>query len=367
MTRSITRRAARAAFLAIAGGLAACEIPSEAPILQQTWVVPGDSIAVGVAQVLPDSIAVNGGGTAFIVGARAPVVVATSLGALCAQPACQSGGAVVAPVPAFTSPVGLLDNTVSLPAAITSATVTSGTLNISVTNNLGFDPLRPNGTGAVAYGQISVTITSGAVNSTTNFNGATQAMPTAAVTDLTVPLPTGVYTGSITVAVSVNVPAGDPASMSSSNSFSVSSALSVITVSQATVVVINESIATAPTQYDLEDVDFADQVESGGFIIDIINPLTASAAVTLAISAPAQGSDPAVLINKNINIAATPTSSVTVTLSQSELQSLVGKTGVQMTVTGLANGTAAGNTVTVTPSARIVLHTKLQLILNVGA
>ena len=212
-----------------------------------------------------------------------------------------------------------------------------------------------------------MTITSGAVNSTTNFNGATQAMPTAAVTDLTVPLPTGVYTGSITVAVSVNVPAGDPASMSSSNSFSVSSALSVITVSQATVVVINESIATAPTQYDLEDVDFADQVESGGFIIDIINPLTASAAVTLAISAPAQGSDPAVLINKNINIAATPTSSVTVTLSQSELQSLVGKTGVQMTVTGLANGTAAGNTVTVTPSARIVLHTKLQLILNVGA
>lgn len=349
------------------GVLAACEIPSEAPILQQTWVVPGDSVAVNVSQILPANIAVNVGGTAFFITMPAPVVISTTLGALCAQPACQSGGAVVAPVPAFTSPVGLLSNTVSLPATVTAATVTAGTMNVSVTNNLGFDPLRPNGTGAVAYGQVSVTITSGAVNATTNFNGATQAMPTAAITDLAVPLPTGAYTGNITVAVSVTVPAGNPASMSASNGFSVSSSVTGLSVSQATVVVTNESITTAPTQYDLEDVDFADQVESGGFILDITNPFTAAADVTLAISAPAQGGSPAVLINKNINIAATPASTVTIPLSKAELQSLVGKTGVAMAITGTANGTGAGNTVSVTPSARIILHTKVQLILNVGA
>ncbi len=346
--------------------LAACDFPSEAPILQQTWVVPGDSVAVNVAQILPNNISMAAGGGAFVVTVPLPAAFSTTLGALCAQPACQSGATVSAPVPAFTSSGATLTRTVTFPATVASATVTGGTVTLLVNNNLGFDPLRPNGA-SPAYGTMTVTITNGATNTATNFNGATQAMPNGAVTNLSVPVPAGTYATSFSVSIAFNVPASSGNySLAASNSISVTPSVDNLTVSQASVVVVNESINTTPSSFDMDDVDFADQVEGGGLILDVVNPFTASATGSLVVAAPAQGADPAVNISKPFNIAATPTSTVSITLSKAELQSLVGKTGVTMSVTGNATGTGAGNTVTVTPTSRITLRTKVQLILNVG-
>lgn len=366
MSPSIARNAWRSALMVPLGLLAACEIPSDAPILQQTWIIPSDSITVGVAEILPTNVALNGGGTAFVVTVAAPAAINSTLGALCTQPVCQSGVTVVAPVPAFTSSGGLLGTTVSFPAGVNAATVTSGTLNLSVNNTLGFDPLRPNGASA-PFGSIAITLTSGSTTSTTTFTGSTNTLPTGATTLLAVPMPTGVYTGTVAVSSVLAVPAGGSGSLNSANAISIGTTIQSLTVSQATVVVNADAISTAPTDFDLEGVDFGDQVESGALLLDVTNALTAAATMNVAIAAPAQGGAGPVTITKALVIPATPTSSSTISLSKAELQSLLGKSNVTITVTGTATGTGAGNTVIVTPTQRITLRTRVRLILNVGA
>ena len=163
------------------------------------------------------------------------------------------------------------------------------------------------------------------------------------------------------------VPAGGTASLNASNGFSLTSSLLNFSVSQATVVVNNVAVNTTPTTFSLSDVDLVDQVQGGGVILDVVNPFTASAALNVVFAAPAQGTASAVTITKPINVPAQPTSSTSVTLTQSELRSLLGKTGVTIRVNGTASGTGAGNSMAVTPASRITFRTKLQLILNVGA
>lgn len=366
MSPRIVRHAVRTALLVPLGLLAACDIPSDAPILQQTWIIPSDSITVGVAEILPTNVALNGGGTAFVVTVAAPAAINSTLGALCSQPVCQSGVAVVAPVPAFTSPGGSLGTTVSFPAGVTAATVSGGTLNLSINNTLGFDPLRPNGASA-PFGSIAITLTSGTTTSTTTFTGSTRSLPTGATTLFAVPMPTGVYTGTVAVSSVLTVPAGGSGSLASANAISIGTTVQSLTVSQATVVVNGDAVNTAPTDFDLSGVDFGDQVESGGLLLDVTNGLAASANMSVAISAPAQDGAGPVTVTKALVIPATPTSSSTISLNRTELQSLLGKSNVTITVTGTATGAGAGNTVTVTPTQRITLRTRVRLILNVGA
>ena len=362
-----SRRAWRAALLVPLGIVAACDIPSEAPILQQTWVVPSDSVSVGVSEILPAGIALNGAGTAFQVTTPSPNA-STTLATLCGQPACQSGATVTAPVPAFTSPAGALQASITLPATVSSVTVTGGQLSLAVTNNLGFDPLRPNAAGA-PYGQLSVTISAngGALSATTTFSGGTRALPTGQLSTLTVPMPTGTYNGAITVSVALDVPAGDAAPLSGSNGFSVAASLVGLTVSQATVAVNNETIDTTPSDFDLSGVDFADQVESGGLQLTVLNPFTATAALTMTITAPAQGGQGPVSIVKPVNVPAAPATQLTVALTQAELRQILGKSGVSIAVAGTATGTGAGNSVAVTPTQRLTVRTSVRVVLNVGA
>lgn len=360
------RQAPRAALLVLTGLLAACEIPSEAPILQQTWIVPGDSVTVSVAQILPSNVGLNVGGTAFTVTIPAPPTFNSTLGTLCGQPACQSNVTVVAPVPAFTSSGAALSSTVTFPAGVTAATVSGGTLTLSITNNLGFDPLRTNGASA-PFGSVAVTITSGATTSTTTFAGASRTMATGATSVFAVPLPTGVYTGSIAVSLAFTVAAGGNASLNASNAISISTSVTGLTLTQATVVVNSDAVNTSPSAFDLEGADFADQVESGGLLLDIVNPFTASASMSVVIAAPAQLGSGAVSITKALVIPATPTSTATIDLTKAELQSLLGRSNVTMAVNGTATGTGAGNTVTATPTQQMTLRTRVRLVLNVGA
>lgn len=371
MTLLIPRRPRRVALLvALAGvaGVAACDIPSEVPIFQQTWIVPTDSATIGAALLLPSGVSITAGATPTFVVNTPATVVNTNLGAICSQSACQSATTVSAPNPAFTSPAGLLGSTVNLPTGVNGVTVTGGTLNVVITNNLGFDPLRPNGVNTAPYGQIVVAISSGTVARTDTVRGSsTQGLPNASATTLAVNLPTGVYAGSVSIAISLVVPAGGTANLNRSNAFALTSTLQNFGVSQATVVVNNVAVNTAPTSFSLSDVDLGERVQSGAVLLDVANPFTISAALNLLLAAPAQGGEPAVNISKPINIPAQPSSSTTVTLTQTDLQSVLGKSGVSLRVTGTASGTGTGNTTSVTPTSQITLRTRLQLILNVGA
>jgi hypothetical protein len=74
-----------------------------------------------------------------------------------------------------------------------------------------------------------------------------------------------------------------------------------------------------------------------------------------------------VSIQKSVNVAASSTTNGTIDLTQTELRSLLGKTGVSISTTGTVNGTGAGNGVTVLPTSELTIRTQLSLTINVGA
>ena len=349
-------------------GIAACDIPSEPPIFQQTWLVPADSVQVSVAELLPDSVAFNSDSSAFIVTVEG-AAFSTTLGDLCGDPACQVPGDVAVPnTPAFTSAPGDLTSTIDLPGDVAGITVSGGLLQLQVTNDLGFDPLRPNGAGSAPYGSVSIEITAGALTATTTFIGSpTVGLPDGAVTDLNVPLPVGNYTGAITIEVVIDAPQGGPATVNSTNTFAVAASVQNLAISSASVVVNALSVTNDPTEFDLEDVDLEGLVEGGGVVLTVVNPFNMTASLDLAFAAPAQDGQPAVNIVKTFDMTASGTSVVNLTLLKSELESLLGKSGVTVTVGGTATGNGPGNTVTVTPSSTITVRTQMSLTLNVGA
>ena len=361
------RRAFAAPLLTLLA-LAACDLPSEAPIFQQTWVIPTDTVTVGVEELLPDGLSLTAG-TPPAFGVSVPdALITTTFGAMCSEPACQSPVTVTAPVPAFTSPAGALSETITFPAGTLAATVTSGAMRIAVTNGLGFDPLRPNGAGSAPYGSLGITITSGAVTSTQTIVGSsTQGMPSGQTTIYTIPLPTGVYTGTIAVDAQFVVPAGNAATMQRDQVLGIVAGLQNLTVSQATVEVIAQAVTTPASDFDLEDVDLGDDVVAGGLLLEVVNPFTATATLALEFAAPAQNGQGAVSFQKTVNVAASSTTNGIITLTQTELRSLLGKTGVSITTTGTVNGTGAGNGVTVLPTSEITIRTQLSLTINVGA
>lgn len=367
-SRRRARRAASLASLATLAAFTACDVPTEAPIFQQTWIVPSDSVTVDASEIVPVGVTIGAGATPTFVFATPSANIATTLAEICGQPACQSPVTATVPTPAFSSPDGLLVASVSFPTGVEAATVTAGAFHIAITNNLGFDPLRPNGAGSAPYGQLVVTFSSGALTASYTIDGSpTQGMPNGVTTPLVLQLPAGTYTGSVGIELSLDVPAGAAATINGSNGLAIAASIQGLAVSQATVSVPNEPVDTDPTEFDLEDVDFADQVEGGALLLTTLNPFTATAALTATIEAPAQDGQPAVLITKPVVIPATPTSTATIDLSKAEITSLLGKSGVTMRVSGTVNGTGPGNTIIITPSSRIVVRTQLRLILNIGA
>jgi hypothetical protein len=361
------RRAFAAPLLTLLA-LTACDLPSEAPIFQQTWVVPTDTVTVGVEELLPAGLTVTGATTPAFSISVPDALISTTFGAMCGEPACQSPVTVTAPVPAFTSPAGALSETLTFPSGMLSATITGGTLRIAVTNGLGFDPLRPNGAGSAPYGSLEITITSGTLSSTQSIIGSpTSGMPSGETTIYSLPLPTGVYTGTIALDAQIDVPAGDAAPMQRDQVLGIVAGLQNPTVSEATVAVIAQAIATPASDFDLEDVDIGDDVVAGGLLLEVVNPFTATATLDLEFSAPAQNGDAAVSIQKTVNVAASSTTNGTINLTQTELRSLLGKTGVSISTTGTVNGTGAGNGVTVLPTSEITIRTQLSLTINVGA
>src|SRR5687768_9845105 len=96
--------------------LAACDIPTEAPILEPRW-----RFAVNVPQV----------------------AASRTLGEMC--PACVPLNGLVAPAPAFSSTI---TTTSSLPGQVSGANLAAGTVVINLFNSMSYDPLASAGSSA---------------------------------------------------------------------------------------------------------------------------------------------------------------------------------------------------------------------------
>lgn len=347
-----TRSVIPGAMILLAGCI---EVPTEAPIIDQRWLVPGDSATLSVDRVVPSSVTVVG--NAFQVSV--PTVTNTqSLAQFCSE--CVVGVPGV-PKPAFTS---IISTSASLPSDISSGTLLSGTVIVGLSTTLAFDPVRPSPT---ARGQVTITLrNNGVVIGADTLNGATTALPPNTRVDRPIALRVGaVLSGPIDVQVTVVSPEGAPTTFASNQNFVLQAVSSNIRVSRATVLLNNFSVSSSATSLDLSGVDseIRDRTTGGAIVAAITNPFALSGNMTLTISAPGMAS-----ITKALRLTANSlsTTSQRLELTRDEIRSLFGRSNLSVVVSGPVTGAGAGGAVEVVPGTLAIMNTRLEVALRVG-
>ena len=334
------------AFLLLAG-VSACDIPTSMPRWETTWITPSEETSVSVVELLPAGLTVNNDTSAFVL-AIAPVNDAWALTDFCA--ACPPVTAT-APKPAFS---GTVSTVAPIPAAIQSAEIESGTIDIELVNGFDFDPLRP-GVNADS-GSIAITIRSGnTVVASTTIDGEDQALPPGGMLELELDFLPSTLTDDLEVELTVVSPAGDVTTLNPNDELGITIESNGVLLSEAVVALASQSIEGTETELDLGDIDLEDRINEGSIFLDIENPFGATGNLSLLFDFPS-GAD----IVKPVALAA-GNSTVQLDFTEEEMQRLIGET-----TTMVISGTVNGGNVTIQPDMEIVIGARLRLVVEVG-
>lgn len=346
---SIVRAGALVALASTA--FSACDIPTALPRIETRFVVPGESTTLSVDQLLPTGVTVAG--TSFRLELAARSIPSTTLGDMCAP--CTTFHGQLVPKPGFTTTIPV---TVPLPDQVESATLAGGSVAIGLTHNFGFDPLQPGG--RTEDGSITVTVRSGAV--TLGTTAITGPFPSGTTRTAAIVLQPGVISDDIDVTITVNSPAGGTARehwvrIDTNAALSGTVLPGNILVSEARVVVPDQTVSTTATTIDLTDIDetMQDRVVRGAIVLDVDNPFTVAGTLVLRLSAGAT------TITKTVQVAAGETSQ-RVEFTGAELRSLLGNE-VVMTLQGTLGSAAP---VMIRPGDVIAVSSMLDLTFELG-
>lgn len=342
------RRAPLLGLIALAGaGASACDIPTELPKLETTWVVPGESTTISVNSLLPSGVTLAPSGDAFLLD-LGTINFNQSLGQIC--PECSQFNGLIIPKPEFTANLG---NSVGLPASVVSANLTGGQVQTQIQNGFSFDPLRPEGTSA--RGHIVITATSGTtVLSRDSISGNDTAFPAGSTLTRTLRVNPATVSGPIAVNVRVFSPAGGPIRVNTNERLAVVASPNAIRVGEARVSISNQQVNAAQVPLDTESIDDAvvERLRGGALLLDISNPFAVGGTLVLNITTP---SGP---IRKQIELK-TGESAVRVAFTGAEIRSMLGTSGVFLNATGTVSS-PAGSTV-VRPNQSVSIRSRLEL------
>lgn len=331
--------------------LAGCDIPTDAPIIDQQWVIPVEETSVGVDELLPAGVSVSAGNFSVAVD---PLATNEDLGTLCA--ACGALNLTSAPKPAFTH-----NFTVSqtLPADVQSATIASGSVDITLSHTLGFDPIRPPGG---TTGTVTITARDGAGGPAIGqvvIDGATDTFTSGVPLSRTMTLTPTTVGSTVELEVAVVSPAGgttpaDFVPINTSTSVSASATVTSLLVSSASVNVESTSVSLEPQSLDVDDIDssLTERIIEGGIVLDVVNPFGVSISGTIVIGPT----------TKSFAISAGATSQVSLVYSGEELRSFLGQPGITFS----GSGTASGGLVTVTPDQELLIEATLDFTIRIG-
>src|SRR5919201_1052746 len=137
---------AGAALVALTVSVVACDVVDlakrSAPIFEQMWSVPAQGTSVSIGSILPPGVQIYStpastppDSSAFLLDVSS-FGITRILGADCGP--CSTLNGTTAPKPAFVLSAG---STQPLPQDVVSGAILGGTLTVSVTNNLTFDPI----------------------------------------------------------------------------------------------------------------------------------------------------------------------------------------------------------------------------------
>lgn len=336
--------------------LAACDVPSGVPGWEQTWVVPGDSIALGVAELLPSGLALTEDSSAFLVDIGG-TAVSLSLGELCGAP-CQAADGAVVPKPPFTE---TLTTAAPLPEGVVAASLTGGAFDLTLSHDLGFDPLRPSTDPAADRGYLVVRIEGdGEVVAFDSIDGADRAFP--AGTSLTPSLPVRPVEvgGQLTFGITLHSPAGDPVLIDTSDTIGVALAPSTLEVSRITIqapAIVLPGFQSSLDLGRLEEQAVLDAVDRGALLVRIHNPFEVTGALELTVELDGR------TIQRTLPVQPGDAGE-RLELSGSELRDLVTSDRVDLSVGGTLSPTEG--TVTIAPTQVLVLAADLELVVHIG-
>ncbi len=328
---------------------AACDLPTEAPIIEQRWVLPVEETFIGVADLLPANVAEQG--SAFRVTLD-PATTTTALGEACA--ACLTLNGQTAPKPSFSTNLVLNQ---ALPARVMGVELQNTEIPIVIDNGFGFDPLRPGG----ANGSLSITVRNGAggaVLGSLALSGASVSVPAGSSLTRSIAL-NGTATTAFRVEVALSSPQGSATRIDTSQIFTVRTILTTINVSSVSATVVGEGLAIDAVSLDTEDLDqtVVERIVEGGIRLEVVNPFGVAATGQITIDYT-DGR-----VAKDLSISA-GSSTQTVSFTGAELQSFLGVDGA--TLTGALTVSDNPAVATLTPGQTITIRSLIDVTLRIG-
>lgn len=350
-----SRRAREAVLAAVLVGLplGGCDIPTSLPEWNSVWEIPGDSLRMEMSSLLPAGIREEGD-SIFVV--RPPsFVVRAALADLC--PPCAALGGIVLPKPAIQAS---FQDQGDLPADVLGLTLRSGSVDFRVSNDLGFDPLRPGGS---ARGSLRLVLRShpdGRVLADTLLSGDDHALPPAGSLVLTVPLRPGAVGAQVVGEVHFDSPAGTPAPIRGTDAFQVEVIPGELLVSDARVDAGGRALSPTSMELGGGDIDQAilDRIEEGRLRLEVDNPFGVGADLTVRLEAPGETA-----VQRPLPVGPDGGNSV-LDYTGDELRRFLGREGARWTVVGTVDPEAGA--VLVRPGAAAVVRGTFLLTLSVG-
>jgi hypothetical protein len=335
--------------------LGACDfIPTDAPRVEQLWALPIGFLSITAEDLAPAGMTVAN--DQFVVNIPA-TTASTTLQTLC--PACPSGNGVAVPAFAATFTATRTSND-SLNSALTAAS----TFPITITNGLGFDPLRT-GNGGVAGRIITSLASNGVVIAADTAAGPGVTLPSGGTLNRTLTLPAGrMLANQIELRMRVEYPGGGTANLAPTQTLSATLGPSALRMSSVIVSVERRGFASTPDDLDVADVDstVTSKVRGGTVKLRVTNPWNLAGAVAAQIVVPGGPT-----ITKVIGIPASANDSLVVfSLTAEEIESILGNAGVTLQIAGLLDSRPTGTPVTLLPAQRIEIRPTFEILLEVG-
>jgi hypothetical protein len=335
--------------------LAACDLPTKSPKVDQAWAIPVAQDRIAVTDLLPASIQVVDG--AF----RVPLHSGTATALLrdvCGT-AC-SISQVPLPKPAFSTTLPLA---LKRPTDFARVTLAGGdTIVVKLTQALGFPLLAP--PGATAPGSIHITLALGSDTVRVRINGASEPWPSGSTLEIPFPLEAGATLSSdVSVLVEIDSPAGDPVKIDGDARLAASVAVGAegtgtVGITSVTALVRDDvSVSSESVTLDLTgiDPDISAKARSAVLTFIITNPLDAIGHFTATFTA----GDREVLPPEQITIP--PGRSTTqLTLSRTELDALL-RERITIGLTGTVEAASSSGLVTIRPMDALTVDTRITL------
>jgi hypothetical protein len=338
--------------------LAGCDIPTAAPRWETHWVVRSETTTIPVASFFSSEISEVGNEFQLSVTGG---TVSQTLADIC--PVCIPFNGTVVPKPAFTA---TLRSEVPFPVDLDSLTLTRGTLHVSVTNRMGFDPIRPAAAAGAERGRITILISNeSTVIGTHTIDGAATAfapgatlMETITISSAYLPKTIG---GAVKFDVLIESPVGDPVAINTAEFLLIEAAEASIGASAAKVRVQDREVSAAPITLDLAGIDaeLTRRVQRGALLLALENPFAVGGVLTATLTAPG------VTLVRALPVV--PGSShVALEFTGAELRSLFGPSPVTLSVSGPVSASPAG-LVSVLPGQALTAAGRLELYLTTNA